>query len=63
MSDKKDKEEIKGEGFVIKDKRSSQISALPVRVGDELGREDLEGDLAVELQIEGLVDKSPSRRG
>jgi hypothetical protein len=26
MGDKKDKEEIKGEGFVIKDKRSSQIS-------------------------------------
>jgi hypothetical protein len=26
MSEKKDEEEIKGEGFVIKDKRSSQIS-------------------------------------
>ena len=31
-------------------------TALAVGVGDELGREDLQGDLAVELQVEGLVD-------
>ena len=29
---------------------------MGVGVGDELGREDFEGDLAVELQIERLVD-------
>ncbi len=33
-------------------------TALAVGVGDEFGREDLQGDLAVELQVEGLVDNA-----
>jgi hypothetical protein len=30
--------------------------ALPLRVGNQLGRQDLEGDLAVQIDVEGTVD-------
>jgi len=42
MSKKKDKEKIEGEGFVIKDKRSSQVSEDEARnIPDEPPAEDL----------------------
>ena len=42
MSEKKDEEEIKGEGFVIKDKRSSQISEDEAQsISDEAPAEEL----------------------